>query len=138
MSQIYFKLFCLGDKRLLPEFCRKWGWFQGHNERFFKYRLKLKIQKIWDTAFWWKSTDNNQIDIFLSLENPCTFLLAIEKTWKRIFNTNSELSHRKTNHAIQNNSYWLFNDIWFYLNMFCFDWKNSIFQQTVVRGLLYP
>ena len=37
MSQISYKLFFSGDKRLLSEFLRKWGWFQGHNERFPKY-----------------------------------------------------------------------------------------------------
>ena len=37
VSQISFNLFCSGDKRLLSEFFRKWGWFQGHNERFPKY-----------------------------------------------------------------------------------------------------
>ena len=37
LSQISFKLFCSGDKRLLSEFFQKWGWFQGHNERFPKY-----------------------------------------------------------------------------------------------------
>ena len=37
LSQISFKLFCSGDKKLLSEFLRKWGWFQGHNERFPKY-----------------------------------------------------------------------------------------------------
>ena len=53
-----------------------------------------------------KSTDNNDINIFLSLENPCTFLLANEKTWKRIFNPISELSQNSTkkNYAIQNNN----------------------------------
>ena len=39
-----------------------------------------------------KNTDNNDINIFLSLENPCIFLLAKEETQKRIFNTNTELS----------------------------------------------
>ena len=28
---------------------------------------------------------------------------------------------------------WLFNDIWCYLVIGCFDWKISIFQQIVVR-----
>ena len=54
-----------------------------------------------------ESTDNNDIKILLSLENPCTFLLAKEKTWKRIFNINSELSQNRTekqNNTIQNNS----------------------------------
>ena len=45
-----------------------------------------------------------EINIFLSLENPCTFLLVKEKTWKTICNTNSELSYRKTNYAIQSNN----------------------------------
>ena len=44
----------------------------------------------------WKRTDNNDIIIFLSLENPCAFLLAKEKTWKCIFNTNIELSQIRT------------------------------------------
>ena len=34
------------------------------------------------------------------MENPCTFLLAKEKTWKRIFNTNSELSQNRTEKQI--------------------------------------
>ena len=28
---------------------------------------------------------------------------------------------------------WLFNDMWCYLFIACFDWKTGIFQQTVVR-----
>ena len=28
---------------------------------------------------------------------------------------------------------WLFNDIWSYLVIGCFDWKIGVFQQTVVR-----
>ena len=40
------------------------------------------------------STDNNDINISLSLKNPCTFLLAKEKTWKRTFKTNSKLSQK--------------------------------------------
>ena len=86
--QISFNLFCSGDKRLLSEFLRRWGWFQGNNDTWFCR---------------WKSSDNNDINIFLSLENPCTFLLAKVKTWKCIFNNNSELSksHRKTNCVIQ-------------------------------------
>ena len=94
MSQISFNLFCSGDKRLSSEFLSKRGWFQGLNERFPKYLvLKLKFQKTETRICRRKSTDNDDINIFLSLENPCTFLLAKEKTWKRIFDTNSELSH---------------------------------------------
>ena len=37
VSQISFKLFCSGDKRLLSEFLRKWGWFHRLNEGFPKY-----------------------------------------------------------------------------------------------------
>ena len=97
MSQISFKLFCLGDKRLLSEFLRKWGWFQGHKERFPKYLgWKLKLQKTETQFCRWKTADNNNIIIFLSLENPCTVLLAKEKAWKFIFNTNCELSQNRT------------------------------------------
>ena len=32
---------------------------------------------------------------------------------------------------------WLFNDIC-HLVIGCFDWKIGVFQQTVLRGLLYP
>ena len=28
---------------------------------------------------------------------------------------------------------WLFNDVWFYLFMACFDLKIGVFQQTVIR-----
>ena len=82
---------------LLSEFLRKWGWFQGHNEGFPKYLdEKLKFQKTVTHFCRWKGSDNNDINIFLSLENPCTFLLAKGNTWKRIFNTNSELSQSRT------------------------------------------
>ena len=48
----------------------------------------------------WKSTDNNDIKIFLSLENPCTFLLTKEKAWKGNFNSNGELSQNCTEKQI--------------------------------------
>ena len=117
----FFNLLCSRDKRLLAEFLRKWGWFQRHNERFPKT----------ETGFYrWRSTDNNDIKIFLSLENPCTFLLPKEKTWKRIFNTNSELSQARTGKQImifKTTINWLFNDIWCYLLFACFDWKIGLF-----------
>ena len=125
VSQISFNLICSGDKRLLSEYFRKWGWFQGHNERFPKYLgQKLKLQK---TEAWfcrWKSTDNNYINIFLALENPYTFLLAKEKNWKRIFNTNNELSQNRTIKQIMSSKTtinWLFNHIWCYLFIAFFD-----------------
>ena len=79
VSQISFKLLCLIDRRLLSEFLRKLGWFRGHNDRFPKY-----LQKSETPFCGWRSTDNNDINIFLSLENLYTFLLAKEKTWKII------------------------------------------------------
>ena len=74
--------------------------------------------------------------IFLSLKNTCTFLLAKENSWKSIFNTNSELSQNRTEKQImllKTTVNWLFNDIWSYLVIGCFDWKIGVFQQTVVR-----
>ena len=49
---------------------------------------------------------------------PCTFLVAKEKTWKRIFNTNSELSQNraeKQSMLSKTAINWLFNDVWCYL-----------------------
>ena len=64
------------------------------------------------------------------------FLLAKENTWKRIFNTNSELSQNRTEKQIMlfktTLNLMIFNDIWCYLVIGSFDWK--IFQQIVVRG----
>ena len=46
VSQISFTFFWSGDRRLLSEFLKQWGWFHGHNERFPKYLgWKLKYQK---------------------------------------------------------------------------------------------
>ena len=88
----------------------------------------------------WKSNDNNNINIFLSLENRYNFLLskklAKEKTWKGIFNANSELSQNLTEKQILPSKptiNGLFNYMWCYLVIACFDWKIGIFQQTVVK-----
>ena len=105
--------------------------------------ILAKNQNFKKTETWfcrWKSTANNDVNIFLSLKNPCTFLLAKEKTWKRIFNTYSELSQNRTEKQImlsKSTVNLVFNDIC-YVVMGCFDWKVGIFQQTVVRVLLYP
>ena len=119
-------VFCFAPeiKRFLLEFLRKLGWFQGHYERFHKYLgQKLKFLKT-ETRFWrWKGTDNSDINIFLSLKNPCT--------WKRIFNTNSELSQNRTEKQIipsKATVNWLFNEILCYLFIGCFDWKTDVFQ----------
>ena len=72
-------------------------------------------------------------------ENPCTFLIAKENTWKCIFNTNIELSQNCTEKQIMLfKTVWLFNDMWCYLVIGSFDWKIGIFQQAAIRGLLYP
>ena len=104
VSEMSFNLFCLGDKRLLSEFLREWDWFQGHNERFPKYPgWKLKIEKTEARFCRWENTDNNDINISLSLQNPCTFFLVKENTWKRSYWIIAKL-HWKTNYAIQNNN----------------------------------
>ena len=71
---------------------------------------------------------------FCHWKKTCIFLK--EKTWKRIYDTNSELSQNKTEKQIR--SYkairnWLFNDISYYLFIACFDWKINVFQQLVIR-----
>ena len=136
MSQISFNLFCLGDKRLLSEFLRKWGRIQGHNN--ISPNILAKNQNF-PRFCRWKSTDNNNINIFLSLENPCTFLLAEEKNWKRIFNTNSELSQNRTEKQImpfKTAINCLFNDIWRYLFIACFNWKIMQERKTSSWGRL--
>ena len=65
---------------------------------------------------------------------PGTFLPAKEKTCKRIFNTNSELSQNRTEKQTMPSKTtlnWLFNDMLF-IHCF-FDKKIGVFQQTVVR-----
>ena len=42
-------------------------------------------------------------------------------------------SYRKTIMPFKTTVYWLFNDIWCYLVIGCFDWKIGVFQQAVVR-----
>ena len=72
----------------------------------------------------------------MSLENPFTFLLPKEKTWKRLFPTNGELSQNHTEKQImplKTAVNWLFTDIWCYLVIGCFDWEIVVFQQAVVR-----
>ena len=74
--------------------------------------------------------------ITTTLMSSCTFLVAKEKAWKCIFNTNSDLSQNHTEKQIipsKTAVNWLFNDIWCYLFIACFDWKVGVFQQTVVR-----
>ena len=71
--------------------------------------------------------------VFLSLENPCIFWLAKEKTWKRIFNTNSELSQNRTENQIVPSKIinWLFNDIWCHLFIACLIEKLAFFSKQL-------
>ena len=125
MSQISFKLFSLGEKRLLWEFLGNWIDFRDiMNVSLNILAKKLKSQKTETLLCRWKSNDYNNINYFLSLGNPCTFLLVKEKTRKRT---------KKTNYAIQNNSKLAINDMWCYLLIACFHWKIGVFQQTVAR-----
>ena len=137
LPQISFNLFCSGDKRLLSDFLRKWGWFHGHDVHLPKdLGSKLSFQKTETKFFIWKSNDYNNINIFLSLKSPCTFVVVKEKTWKRIFNSNSKLfqNHAEKQLMLSKATVnWLFNEIGCYLVIDCFDWKIDAFQQTVVR-----
>ena len=99
--------------------------------------LKLKFQETETRFCWWKSNDYNGINIFVSMDDPCTFLLVKEITWKSIFNTNSDLSQNRTEKQVmpvKTAVNWLFNDIWRYLVNGCFDWKIGVFQQ--LQGLI--
>ena len=121
ISQISFKLFCSGDKRLLSSFLPKLGWFQG-NTWFCRWKS------------WW-----NNINGFLSLKNRCIFLLAKEKIWKRTFKINSELSQNRTEKEImpfKTTVNWFFNDMWCYL-VIVFLLKNWLFSTNSSKGLLY-
>ena len=120
----FFTFFCSGDRRLLSEFLRKWGWFHGHNEDFHKYlHWELKFQKTKTQSCRWKNTDNNDINIFLSLENPVPFCLGKKRpgnafltltvNYLRIVQKNKLLFKTAVN--------CLFNDIWCYLVIACFN-----------------
>ena len=75
MSQIYFKLFCSGDQRLLLDFFRKICWIHIHDVRFPKnLGSAVKFKKLW-YDFVDKKNDCNGINISLSLESPLPFCL---------------------------------------------------------------
>ena len=98
MSRISINLCRSGNQRHLLDFMRKWGWFHGHVARFPKSlgsRLKFQKTEIWFCR--WKSNGYSDINMFLSMKTLCSFLLAKERTWRRIFITHSELSqnHRE-------------------------------------------
>ena len=98
---------------------------------------KLKFEKNETFFCRWSSTDNIYMNIFVLLENACTFLLAKERTWKCIVKTNSELSQNCTERQImlfKTTVNCLFNDIWCYLVIIaCFDWKIGVFNKQLQR-----
>ena len=115
VSQISFNLFFSGDKDFYQSSLGNEVEVRGHNERFPKYLgWKLKFQKTETRFSRWKSTDNKDINIFLSLENPCK-----EKTWKCIFNTNSELLQNRTEKQIIPSKTTVIHCL-FWLNNWCF------------------
>ena len=90
----------MGNKSLLSEFLRKWGGFEGHNETFPKKILaknqNLKKQR---HGFAYERTL-----ITTALISSChreTIVTLYQKSWKRIFNTNSELSQNRTEYKIK-------------------------------------
>ena len=137
MSQISFNLFCSGDNKLLSEFLRNWVWFHKHNERFPNILAKNWNFKKLRHGFVDERTLITTTLIYFCLSKTLVpFLRAKEKTWKRIFNTNSELSQNRTEKQImpfKTTVNWLFTDIWCYLVIGCFDWKIVLFRQTVVK-----
>ena len=80
-------------------------------------------------------------NIFLLLENPSTFLLTKEKTWKCVFKTNSKLSQNRTVNQImpfKTTINWLFTDIWCYLVIgYLIEKLSRFFRQRVLR-VSYP
>ena len=100
--------------------------------------IKFFKKKTWFCR--WKSTDNNDINILLSLGNPCTFLIAKEKkekTSKDFSGTNRELSQNDTEKQIMPSKIAmneLFNDIWCYSFIACLIEKLA----NSSKSLVYP
>ena len=124
VSHIFLKLFYLGEKRLLSEFLRKWGWFQGHNEHFPKYLgSKLKFQKLRNGFVDERALKTTTVISSCHWKTLVPFCLQKEKTWKHIFSTNSELSQNCSEKQIKlfkTTVNCLLNDIWSYLEKLAF------------------
>ena len=157
LSLISFNLFFSGDKRLLSEFLREWGWFHGHNERFPKYLgYKLKFQKS-ETPFaderatitrTWTFSCHWKILFCLRKKRPENAFVTLTVNYRKIVQKNN-LCHSKQPSVIViyysvlyctilfctilSLSNILFSNIWSYSVIGCFDWRIGVFQQTVVR-----
>ena len=124
-SKISFHLFCSEDKGFHQ--CSLWNEVDftnimnfslsilDKNLNFRKLRLafvdeKAMITATLESSYHWKTLVS------------ATFLLAKEETWKRVFNTNGELSQNRTEKQtmpFKTTVYWLFTDIWCYLVIDC-------------------
>ena len=119
LSQISFNLFCSGDKTLLSEFLKKWGWFHRHNEQFAQIPwLKLRYGFV-----------DERTMITTTSKSSCQWKTLVPfYLGKSIFNTNNELSQIRTEKQImlfKATVNWLFS-YW----LFCLkNWRFS----TIVR-----
>ena len=115
----------MGDKRLLSEHVRKWGWFNGHDVLFLKKsRLKIKIPKNWDTLLWMKKAIitmtsschwTTLVPFYLRKKRPENVFFT---KLKRIYSQNHTEKQHELSKTIVN---WLFNDKWCYLVIGCFE-----------------
>ena len=121
----------MGNKILLSEFLRKWGWFYRYNKL-----LKFKISKNWDSLV------DEKAMITMTLISSCHWKIPAPFSFQKKRPENAFLTltvNYRTEKQImlfKTTVNWLLNDIWSYLAISCFDWKICVYQQTVVRGLL--
>ena len=107
LSQFFFFFFCIVDKdsiRFREEVSLiSWTWFTFPQKSRFKINISKKIHKI-ETRFWEERVMIAMVS--LPLQNPCTFFVAKEENWKRIFKTkvNDPKIIQKIIYAIQSNS----------------------------------
>ena len=96
----------------------------------------LLICFVREIKHFYQSSLGNEVDERTMITMTLWSLLAPFSVRKIIFNTNSELLQNpaeKQFMSFKATVNWLFNDIWCYLAIGCFDWKIGLFQQTVLR-----
>ena len=100
MSQISFNLFCSGDKGLISEiFGYEVDFTNIMNVSQISW-LKIKISKNWDSFVHERAMITTTLISSCHWEILVPFLLAKEKTWKCVFNTNSGLLQNQTEKQI--------------------------------------
>ena len=118
----------------------KWDWSHAHGEGFHKnLSSKSKFKKTETRFCRWKSNECNNINIFMS-RKPLYLFACKRKDLKTHFNTNYELSPNLTEKQFMSSKAtlnWVFNDMRCYLVICCFDWKIDLFQQAVVRFIIF-